>query len=102
MCDGIRSHVYFLLLPPPSRFVDYTEQLQASASPIPSAGRVLPAQLSGQPHSLPAGCPHVTFFTPEVREGHILQGNLPQEVGVLAAWVPRHNLSLPKPVTQPG
>lgn len=44
----------------------------------------------------------VTFLTPEVREGHVLQGDLPQEVWALAPRVPCHNLPLPQPVAQPG
>lgn len=44
----------------------------------------------------------VTFLTPEVREGNVLQRDLPQEVWVLASRIPRHNLPFPQPVAQPG
>lgn len=78
----------------PSKSISYSlpRAYKGVACPAPWASPIL---------SLLHG-PQVTFLTPEVREGHILQRNLPQEVWVLTARVPCHNLPLPKPVPQPG
>jgi len=43
-----------------------------------------------------------TLLTPEVRQSHILQGDLLQEGRTLAARVTCHNLPAPQPVTEPG
>lgn len=72
------------------------------APPLPRG----PLLSGARPRPIPrppggGGCPRITFFTPEVGGGHVLQGNLPQEVWVLAPRVPRHDLPLAQPVAQP-
>lgn len=42
-----------------------------------------------------------TVVAAEVGRGHVLQGDLPQEGGALAARVPRHNAAAAKPRPQP-
>ena len=69
-------------------------------SPLPRGPLLSGARPRPIPPS-PGGCPRITFFTPEVGGGHVLQGNLPQEVWVLAPRVPRHDLPLAQPVAQP-
>lgn len=44
---------------------------------------------------------HSTVVTAEVGRGHVLQGDLPQEAGALAARIPRHNAAAAKPRPQP-
>lgn len=43
-----------------------------------------------------------TLVAAEVRHGHILQRDLLQEAGTLAAGVARHDLPAPQPVAEPG
>lgn len=44
----------------------------------------------------------LTLLTAEVRQSHVLQGDLLQKRRTLTARVTRHNLSSPQPVTEPG
>lgn len=43
-----------------------------------------------------------TVLTAEVRQGHILQRDLLQEAGTLAAGVTCHDLPAPQPIAEPG
>lgn len=101
MCMHMHRYLYIHIciyanphIPAPSKSVSYFLPMahKSVTCPAPWASSI-PSLLHG---------PQVTFLTPEVREGHILQRNLPQEVWVLTARIPCHNLPLPKPVTQPG
>lgn len=43
-----------------------------------------------------------TLIAAEVRQSHVLQRDLLQETGTLAAWVARHDLPAPQPIAEPG
>lgn len=43
-----------------------------------------------------------TLLAAEVRQSHVLQRDLLQEAGPLAAGVARHDLPAPQPITEPG
>ena len=49
----------------------------------------------------PGKCLH-TVLAAEVRRCHVLQGDLPQKCGALAAWISCHDAAAPEPRPEPG
>lgn len=48
-------------------------------------------------------CVHLrTVLAAEVRHRHVLQGDLPQKAGALAAWISCHDAAAPEPRPEPG
>lgn len=43
-----------------------------------------------------------TLIAAEIRQSHVLQRDLLQETGALAAWVARHDLPAPQPIAEPA